>query len=197
MDALAGSLIRLRTDLRSLGVRWALIGGLAVSIRTEPRTTRDIDVATAVHDDREAEEMVRELFDRGYGFVGQLEHKDKKRLATVRASTPRSVGFEVVIDLLFASSGIEVEIVHEAELLEVFPHVQAPVARTGHLIALKILAARPERPQDVFDARALVQTANPSEIRRARAALDLIDRRGYHRDQDLQAKLEELLASVG
>jgi hypothetical protein len=29
--------------LDDLGVRWALVGGLAVSARTEPRTTRDVE----------------------------------------------------------------------------------------------------------------------------------------------------------
>lgn len=33
-----------KDDLEDLGVRWALIGGLAVSAGAEPRTTRDIDV---------------------------------------------------------------------------------------------------------------------------------------------------------
>jgi hypothetical protein len=48
-------LIRLDTDLRELGARWALVGGLAVSARAEPRTTRDIDVAIVVGSDSEAE----------------------------------------------------------------------------------------------------------------------------------------------
>ncbi|MBA3393554.1 MAG: hypothetical protein H0T89_12975 [Deltaproteobacteria bacterium] len=39
----------------------ALIGGLAVSARTEPRFTRDIDVAVAVADDESAEAIVPEL----------------------------------------------------------------------------------------------------------------------------------------
>lgn len=42
-----------------------------------------------------------------------------------------------VIDLLFAPSGIEGEIAAAATPLEVFPDVRAPVAETGHLLALK------------------------------------------------------------
>jgi hypothetical protein len=36
------------SDLDGLDVGWALVGGLAVSARAEPRTTRDVDVAVAV-----------------------------------------------------------------------------------------------------------------------------------------------------
>ena len=45
---LADALIRLDADLRAIRARWALVGGLAVSARAEPRTTRDIDVAIAL-----------------------------------------------------------------------------------------------------------------------------------------------------
>jgi len=40
---------------------WALVGGLAVSVRTEPRFTRDLDLAVAVADDRAAEDLVHRL----------------------------------------------------------------------------------------------------------------------------------------
>lgn len=47
------STIRLVADaLRELDRRWALVGGLAVSARAEPRFTRDIDLAVVVEDDR-------------------------------------------------------------------------------------------------------------------------------------------------
>ncbi len=48
---LAEAFVRLQGDLKAIGASWALVGGLAVSARAEPRTTRDIDVAVAVGDD--------------------------------------------------------------------------------------------------------------------------------------------------
>jgi hypothetical protein len=39
------ALRRIAADLRELGRRFALVGGLAVSARTEPRLTRDADLA--------------------------------------------------------------------------------------------------------------------------------------------------------
>ncbi len=65
-----------------------------------------------------------------------------------------------VVDVLFASSGIEPEIVRSAEAIEILPGLVVPVARTGHLIALKLLARDDEsRPQDLADLRSLHEVA--------------------------------------
>jgi len=48
-------------DLDALRVRWALIGGLAISVRSAPRFTKDLDFAVAVADDSEAEDVVHRL----------------------------------------------------------------------------------------------------------------------------------------
>jgi predicted nucleotidyltransferase len=77
----------------------------------------------------------------------------------------------VVADLLFASSGIEPEVVAAAEPLEIFPGVTAPVAQIGHLIALKLLARDDRtRPQDAVDLRALCDVAPETETARTRSA---------------------------
>jgi len=94
-------------DLNAIKVRWALIGGIAVSARAEPRTTKDVDFAIAVADDSEAESAVFRLHGRGYGLEADLEQNYVKRLSGVRL-LHRSSG--VMVDLLFASSGIENEI---------------------------------------------------------------------------------------
>ena len=46
-------------DLEAIGARWAVIGGLAVAFRAEPRFTKDVDLAVA--GDREAEGIVNRL----------------------------------------------------------------------------------------------------------------------------------------
>jgi hypothetical protein len=51
-------LCRASADLETAGVRFALIGGLAVSARVEPRFTRDLDFAVAVEGDADAEALV-------------------------------------------------------------------------------------------------------------------------------------------
>lgn len=193
---LTDALIQLETDLRAIRVRWALVGGLAVSARAEPRTTRDIDVAIAVAGDREAEAVSRLLTDRGYRIETHLEQEQTHRLATVRFLTPGQTP-GILTDALFASSGIELEVTAAADLLEVLPGFFAPVAKTGHLLALKVLALRPdkpqERPQDAADIRELLRVADQAEIRRARDAIGLISRRGFDRGKDLGAEFEEQL----
>lgn len=193
---LAEALIRLGADLQAIRAGWALVGGLAVSARSEPRNTRDIDAAIVVADDREAERVVVLLRHRGYVPDTVLEHTDAGRLSAVRM-LPRGDEEGVFVDLLFASSGIEREIVAEADVLEVLPGLFAPVATTGHLLALKVLALRPdrpqERPQDFADIRELLRVADEVELRRARQALTLISRRGFDRGKDLDAEIEEQL----
>jgi predicted nucleotidyltransferase len=188
------SLVRLDADLRDLAVSWALVGGLAVSVRAEPRMTRDIDIAVVVRNDSEAEELVRRLMNRGYVIHALVEHEEAARLATVRLLR-RGDEEGIVIDLLLASSGIEAEVVAAADLVDVLPDVAVPLATTGHLLALKVLALRPdrvhERPQDFIDIRELLRVAGEADLTIAGRALELISERGYHRGKDLKAELEE------
>jgi Nucleotidyl transferase AbiEii toxin, Type IV TA system len=189
-------LARLDVDLRKLRYRWALVGGVAVSARTEPRTTRDIDVAVAVDGDWEAEKLVAALTAFGYRIRegGVLEQQATGRLATVRLQPPGQPETGILTDLLFASSGIEPEVVAAADRLEVFPGLQAPVAIRGHLLALKVLAEQPTRPQDLQDALALIEHSNTEDLQVAREAVELITRRGYERGKDLRADLGRVLA---
>lgn len=189
MSRLAAVLSRLTADLAALRQPCALVGGLAVSARSEPRFTRDVDVAVAVPDDATAERLVHELAGRGYSVLASLEQEDVGRLATVRLGAPPDEG--IVVDLLFASSGIEPEIVAAAEALEVLPGVTVPVARTGHLVAQKVLAENPGRPQDRADILALLREASPEERMRARDAVELIGQRGFARGRDLPALLRD------
>lgn len=99
------------------------------------------------------------------------------------------------MDLLFASSGIEPEVVADAEPIELLPQLRMRVAKTGHLIALKVLSRDDvQRPQDLADLRALLRVGSPGELARARQSLELIATRGYHRGRDLTSEMERLLS---
>lgn len=77
--------------------------------------------------------------------------------------------------------------------MEVLPGLPLRVARTGHLIALKLLSRDDvKRPQDIVDLRALLKGAAPEEITRAGDAAEAIIARGYHRGRDLSADLDAL-----
>ena len=178
-------------DLDALKVRWALIGGLAISVRSVPRFTKDLDFAVAVANDSEAEDVVHRLRGRGYQPLEVLEQDYVERLSGVRLERG---GSDVVVDLLFASSGIENEVVASATRLQVLPRLSAPVATTGHLIALKTLAGR---NQDLTDLGSLIPSASAQDLEIARQAVRLIQERGFNREQDIVADLGKLIAELG
>lgn len=191
MIPLGVALQRIIDGLQHASVPFALVGGLAVSVRVEPRFTRVIDlaVAVAVASDAEAETLVSALATEGWRVSAVVEQEAVDRLATVRLDVPHDVDTAAVVDLLFASSGIESELVRDAELLEVLPGVTLPVACVAHLIVLKILARSPERPQDDADLVALLAVATDDDRRLARDLAQLVVERGYHRGRDLLAEL--------
>lgn len=192
MTSLEAALRQIHTDLTEAHVSFALVGGLAVSVRTEPRFTRDADLAVALAGDAEAEALIRSLRARDYGIEAIVEQEAVGRLATVRLTRSRKPRAPV-IDLLFASSGIEPEVVAEAEPIELLPNLTIGVAREGHLIALKVLSRDDAgRPQDLVDLRALQRVASSGELARARQSLALIAARGYHRGRDLLSEMETL-----
>src|SRR5688572_23984351 len=104
---LGAELARAAEGLTRLQRRFALVGGLAVSIRSEVRFTRAIDLAVAVSSDADAERLAADLAAGGYEIATVVEHDDRNRLAIVRLRTRARLH----VDLLLASSGIEPEIV--------------------------------------------------------------------------------------
>ncbi len=170
-------------------MRFALIGGIAVSFRTVERTTKDIDLAVAVESDAEAEELVRSLSDGGYLVETVIEQENAERLSTVRLISRGNS--EMFVDLLFASSGIESEVVATAEDIEIFPQLVVPIAKIPSLIALKVLSANQKtRLKDILDLQNLLAIAIPKEIDFARNLLNLITARGFNRNKDLQKDLD-------
>lgn len=178
-------------ELGNRGRSFALVGGLAVSIRAEVRFTRDVDLAVLVRDDADAEALVHALSGAGYRPLAVVEQDTATRLSTVRLAAPEGV----VVDLLFASSGLELEIVTRAETMEL-PEVGAvPVARAEELLAMKILSMREGRLQDRIDAQRLIEVGD-IDLSSVRADLALIRERGFDRGQDLDAKLSSVIDAV-
>lgn len=100
------------TELNARGLSYALIGGFAASVRTNPRFTQDIDLVVAVADDVAAEAVVSQLAQKRFAILAIVEYEARERLATVRLGLPSGLW---VADLLFASSGIESEIIELAD----------------------------------------------------------------------------------
>ena len=169
-----------------------------MSVRTEPRLTRDADLAVIVTDDHDAEALVRELAVRDWRVLTAIEQDAAGRLATVRLALTGQDVRGAVTDLLFASSGVEPEVVNAAQPIEVVAGLTLPVARLGHLIALKVLARDDRtRPQDRVDLAALLQRADATTIEEARRALLLVTQRGFHRGRDLLPALQSAITEFG
>lgn len=178
--------------LRALGVPFALVGGLAVSIHGEARFTRDIDLALLTESDAEAESIVFALRDAGYVAVALVEHRERPRLATARLASPS----EIIVDLIVATSGIEREVVERARPMMLEDVGEIPVARPEELLAMKVLSMSARRRHDLGDAVSLVLCNRDLDLAVVRENLAHIVERGYSRDEDLFAKLNEVLAEA-
>jgi hypothetical protein len=178
--------------VRPADVASAVVGGIAVSVRAEPRFTRDLDLAVAVANDDEAANYVFRVRQHGYEVVSALEQTTHQRLSTIRL---RRGGRGPIVDLLFAASGIETEVAQAAERIEIAAGLVAEVAQIGHLIAMKLVSRDSRRrPRDQQDLVDLAKVADDREWRRAEEAIKLIEQRGFSRGRDLRAGLAEIRA---
>ena len=170
--------------LQSRQIPYALIGGLAVSFHTIERFTKDIDFAVAVESDEHAEEVVRGIRLIGYQVHSLLEHTKHGRIATVRLT--KGTEGSILVDFLFASSGIEIEVAAESQPIEIFPNLLIRTATLPALLALKVLAADAQsRPQDVIDIKHLLIEAAEDDLIQAEQLIRVIELRGYHRGKNL------------
>ena len=106
---------------------------------------------------------------------------------------PKAGTSSAFIDLLFANSGIEDEVVRRADRLEVLPDVFMPVASIGHLIALKVLAGR---HQDLTDLGYLISGASEADLDEARTAVAIIQARGFNRGLHLAEDLAAIISQA-
>ncbi len=186
------ALVAISKLLSARNRQYALVGGLAVSIRSEIRFTRDVDLAVIVADDADSEALIYDLKQASYIPVISIENETHGRLATIRLQSPNGV----IVDLLFASSGIETEVVTRSTIVQMKRRVELPVANAEELIAMKVLSMSKHRLQDRADVQRLIQYSSNLDIARIQDNLALIESRGYNRDEDLQAKFDDLYAET-
>jgi predicted nucleotidyltransferase len=184
--------------LRTLEADFAVVGGFAVSVRTEPRFTRDLDLAISLTSDAEAEALVKQMQALGYQAFAVVEQEETARMATVRLRMAGVAAEPLIVDLLFASSGVEQELVAAATPESIPGLGDVPVATSGFLIALKLLSGDEEsRPKDLLDLKALLEAAALKDVEEAALACRLIQQRGFARGRDLPQLLEAQLRRHG
>ncbi len=190
------STLRVVKLLAELGHDCAVVGGRAVMLRGRDRFTDDLDLAVAVESDKQTESIALALQRTGFELRTLVEQEETGRIATLRFIDRRGGGSNR-IDLLFASSGIEPEIVARAESMEIETGAAVKVARRSDLIAMKTLSLDATRDQDLGDLRVLLRLASDAEIKDARAALELIEARGATRSKELGAEFDRIRRELG
>ncbi len=195
MTDLIAALTAVAASLDELEASWAVVGGLAVAVHGEPRFTRDVDLAVAVADDAEVDRLIFALHGLRYRIGSVFEHQPTGRVATIRLIPP-GPDTNLLVDLLFLSSGIEDQITSMAEDVELIPGLVLPVVRAGHLAAMKALAFDPDtRPKDFADLRSILGTCSEEERALAFEAVSLIEQRGFNRDKDLVSVLNKAISA--
>jgi len=193
MNLVYDALDRMIQCLSDCEVRFALIGGLAVSARSEPRFTRDVDLIVDTPTDADAEQLIRALLGKGYGLHAQLEQKSVNRRATCRLlQLDQSDG--VIVDLFFANFGIEQEVLEKASEEELTDEISLPIVQAEDLIALKLLAVNNRnRPRDSEDILNLLEHVSTARLKRTRQLLRLMAERRPVSAQNLEQLLDELI----
>jgi len=148
----------------------------------------------AVADDADADRVVSLFRSVGYLLFALVEQEARGRLATARLVAPETGDLAgVILDLLFASSGVEEEIIEAAESLEIVPGLRVPVARAGDLLVLKVLSRAEKRPQDAADIQALLYVLTVDDRSRALRLAGLIVERGFARGKELSREVKALI----
>ena len=147
-DPLQSTLRDIAAFLNAQSVDFAMIGGLAVSVRGEPRLTTDVDVVIAV-DVEGALELLRQLPSSRFDvpFQGVDEVVRKSFILPLRHNETGTI-----VDLSIGLTGFERQAIARATLANLMG-VVVPVLTAEDLLVMKALA---NRPRDAEDARQLV-----------------------------------------
>jgi hypothetical protein len=186
-DPLQTTLIDAVELLQSRGIDYALIGGLAATLRGQPRVTAYVDLVIAA--DVEAaldilssieQTKFAPLFDRAEEVV---------EAAFILPLRHRHTG--VKLDLSLGLSGFELQLISRAGRI-VIENASIAVAQAEDLIVMKTLAGRPRDDQDV-QGIVIAQGANLDWAYCLNVAAEL----GKSLDQNLVDRIQQLRSSTG
>jgi hypothetical protein len=161
-------LAALRAVLDRLGMRWYLFGAQAVIAYGAPRLTADVDVTVELGP-HTPEALVAELatarFRPRVHDVGEFARRTRVLPFVHEPSA-------LPLDVVLAGPGPEEEFLARARPIR-FGDVDVPVIAREDLVAVKILAGR---PQDLQDAAAIVHAAGEAlDLALVRATLGLFE----------------------
>jgi hypothetical protein len=160
--------------LDSIGVRFALIGGLALASHRVVRATQDVDLLVNLED---ADAIERELLRLGYSSL----HRSNDAANYARNDQR--------VDLLYASRPISRRLLAGARETNTALGKLCVISAEG-LIGFKLQGYMNDasRTQDLEDIRALLRANRPG--------LDMDEVRGYFRLFDKESMLDEILREI-
>lgn len=147
------ALRRAVAGLEARGAKYALVGGLAGTLRGRVRTTRDCDLLVLADEDAVA--SLREEFrERGFAHLDRADRHRLEDVTLLRFWFPvEESGFSLSVDVQLGSTAFHREVVEGAEALE-FAGVQVRVARREDLVLLKLASWRPIDRADAIELAA-------------------------------------------
>jgi len=180
---LEGALERLAAAARSVGLPFAIIGGLAVILRGYDRATQDVDALVMQLDEHlEAFVQAAEAHGLKLRISNGVEFAKQNRVILLEA--PDGTTVDVSMGLL----PIEWDVVWAAEFLTVAAELTVPVVTPEDLIILKLTAGRKRDYEDVTNLLELYP-----EINRPRVAATVEEYAGLLESPELVTRMKQLL----
>jgi predicted nucleotidyltransferase len=171
VSRLGKQIAEIAVELNAAGVRFALIGGLALALHKVVRATQDVDLLV---DADKADEIKMRLSKLGYR---RLHHS---------ADAANYARGDERLDFLYAHRPAAQRLLADAvELNTALGNLRVVSAEGLIGFKLQALVNDPQRTQDLEDIRAL--------LRNNRATLDMEQVRGYFRLFERESLLDELL----
>ncbi|MGV3616999.1 MAG: nucleotidyl transferase AbiEii/AbiGii toxin family protein [Fimbriimonas sp.] len=134
----------LAASLDDVGLRYAIIGGLAVILRGHDRATQDVD-AVALGVDQRLEAFVSAANERGLTLRIPDGIPFAKANRVILLEAPDGTGIDVSMGML----PFEEDLTHRATRLEVGAGITVPVASVEDLVIMKLIAGRKRDHEDV------------------------------------------------
>jgi len=136
-------------------IDFALVGGLAVSLYVQARTTQDVDILLLLEDVKKAKKI---FLNMGYKII--FESSDIMTFVSDKAGLGR-------IDVQLAHRKPSVAMLNRANVIELFPKIKIKVLKPADIIGLKVQAYNndPSRyHKDMADIQELAKHIGKKDI---------------------------------
>jgi hypothetical protein len=137
------SLIDLQKRLSDAGIPSAVIGGIAVSVWSRPRTTSDVDLKVLL--DRDAAQRLLAVLRTDYTPLQSDPVEALRRNGVLFVKDPAGIR----IDIQLADVSFDEAAVQRAKPIELEPGLEAQVCTAEDLIIYKIISTRAQDQIDV------------------------------------------------